>query len=94
MSFSSNRNFLPKISTKPQTVEGSRLPLINKSRIDFGRQSLNYSIQPVLQPDPSTYIYIQDPKLRQIVLLLINSESKRKLQNLDTNFLTKINHSK
>jgi hypothetical protein len=93
MSFSSNRNFLPKISTKPQTVEGSRLPLTNKSRIDFGRKSLNYSIQPV-QPDPSTYIYIQDPKLRHMVLLLISSESKRKIQNLDANFLTKINHSK
>jgi len=95
----SNKNFLPKISSTqpplPNTVEGTRLPLI-KPRIDINRRSINNytAINNEVKPDASAYVFIQDPKLRQIVLLLINSESRRKFQKIDPSFLTKINHSK
>jgi hypothetical protein len=96
---SSLRTYKPKIK-QHQPIDINRTSL-NDSKTDYGKtashRNLNFLANEKhiyeIKPDPS-YIYIQDPKLREIVLMLIKSEFKRQLHTIDSNVLTHIDHEK
>ena len=85
---------------KQQTIDVTRSSL-NNSKTDYGKTASHRNLSFLanekhifeVKPDPS-YIYVQDPKLREIILMLIKSESKRHTHEIEPNVLSQIDHEK
>lgn len=100
------RGFLPtlyfsklKSRSKPSTTSEIHRKILNESRTDYGYTNSHRAVNLLanekliyeVKPDPS-YIYVQDPKLREIFLLLIKSESQRIANDISPNILTQVDH--
>ena len=94
------RIYKPNKKLKQQKIDALRSSL-NNSRTDYGKTASHRNLSFLanekhiyeVKPDPS-YIYIQDPKLRELTLMLIKSESKRHTNDIEPNVLTQIDHEK
>lgn len=89
---------IPKPS-KSLTANEIHRKSLHDSRTDYGNTRSHRALTSLanekyiyeIKPDPS-YIYIQDPKLKQLIIMLLKSESQRATNNISPRVLTQVDH--